>query len=356
MIIVYFLLLLCGAHAQGLDGPCPKGHQLRANENKCDKCARGRYHEQKSHMDTGPCKACPAGYQDTYNVPFGDPQLATCEMCPSGYYQEHQGHWWCKECGKKYHTTTTCYDNECDAGEYLSGDTCTLCSPGKYSTGGRATSCTKCPPGKFGFGGLSGAPHCEDCPAGYTTKLLETVSVIQYVAGLPNDHLWFPTCSQCDEGKYSVGGSICCKPGQVQHVSMGTYSCWYCSAGKYEIGGKCTKCEAGKYSGSVGATSADTCTDCGAGKYSNNDASACIACEAGKYSGQLAATSKDTCTDCEAGRYSNSAAPACIDCEGESTPPLVPQPVYSLSTHVPAELSQITQLLALTARRENTVI
>ena len=314
MIIVYFLLLLRGAHVQGLDAACDPGFQLRDNENTCEPCTRGRYHEQKSHMDTGPCKACPAGYQDTYT---GDPQFGTCEMCPSGYYQEHEGHAWCKKCEKDYNTATTCYDNECDAGEYLSGDTCKMCSPGKYSTGG-ATSCTECPPGKFGFAGLSGAPHCQDCPAGYTTDFVTgTVSVLPYVHNGDNSFQWVSACSQCDEGKHSAKGSAgCCEPGK--HYVNDYNSCDYCPVGKYsEKGGKCTNCVAGKYIGTVGAIFDWSCKDCEAGKYSDitgaKSASDCTNCTAGKYSTSGASACLFTSDSCPRGTFANSTA-SCTDC------------------------------------------
>lgn len=58
---------------------------------------------------------------------------------------------------------------------------------------------------------------------------------------------------------------------------------------------------------------------CPAGAFSYDDALTCSLCPAGKYSGTVTATSSEACLSCEAGKYSTaagaSASSTCIDCQ-----------------------------------------
>ena len=77
-----------------------------------------------------------------------------------------------------------------------------------------------------------------------------------------------------------------------------------CPAGAYSVpdSSTCTKCPAGKYSGSTSASSSD----------------ACVACDAGSYSTAEGATSVGTCVSCSPGTYASgsggSSAGVCLSC------------------------------------------
>lgn len=82
-----------------------------------------------------------------------------------------------------------------------------------------------------------------------------------------------------------------------------------CPAGyfSYADAQACTSCGAGKYSGTVTATTEQTC----------------ISCEAGKYSASLAASSVDTCANCPANFYFSGSGGAsiavCLECPSNSS-------------------------------------
>jgi hypothetical protein len=82
-----------------------------------------------------------------------------------------------------------------------------------------------------------------------------------------------------------------------------------CPAGGYSLDDAqtCTLCPAGKYSGTVSASSS----------------AACVSCEAGKYSLAVGASSSLTCTDCQNGTYSEtvgaSLAGTCLSCPANSS-------------------------------------
>lgn len=79
-----------------------------------------------------------------------------------------------------------------------------------------------------------------------------------------------------------------------------------CPAGAYSLEDAqvCTLCPAGKYSGTVTATSSATCVSCDAGKYSTtagaSSSIACIDCQNGTYSETVGASLASTCLTCPA--------------------------------------------------------
>ena len=62
--------------------------------------------------------------------------------------------------------TMTARWTKCGAGKYLSGNTCTSCPAGKYSTGG-VNSCSTCSAGTYSG---TGASSCTSCARGYTSS------------------------------------------------------------------------------------------------------------------------------------------------------------------------------------------
>lgn len=110
---------------------------------------------------------------------------------------------------------------QCGAGTYLSGNTCTNCSAGYYSSAG-ASSCSPCEAGKYS---AAGASTCSTCTAGY------------YCPGASNR-------VACSAGYYS---------------SAGASSCTACATGSYTSttgNSTCTACQGSTTSG-TGKTSCD---------------------------------------------------------------------------------------------------
>jgi len=71
---------------------------------------------------------------------------------------------------------------------------------------------------------------------------------------------------------------------------------------------ECSKCEAGKSSNIIGATS---CSDGKAGGYSLKGASACSDCAAGKWSIDIAAEAESTCSACNTSMTSSPGSTSC---------------------------------------------
>lgn len=117
--------------------------------------------------------------------------------------------------------TMTARWTQCTAGTYLSGNTCTNCSAGYYSSAG-ASSCSPCEAGKYS---AAGASTCSTCTAGY------------YCPGASNR-------VACSAGYYS---------------SAGASSCTACATGSYTSttgNSTCTACQGSTTSG-TGKTSCD---------------------------------------------------------------------------------------------------
>ena len=100
--------------------------------------------------------------------------------------------------------------------------------------------------------------------------------------------LSLPAGSYCPAGSTSAAGS-------------------QCPAGYHCAGGTADKqaCPAGKYSASLGATSASACPDCEPGKFAGSGASDCTKCGAGKFSSSWGAESEATCIECPENTFSS---------------------------------------------------
>jgi hypothetical protein len=86
----------------------------------------------------------------------------------------------------------------------------------------------------------------------------------------------------------------------------------------------CLSCAAGKFSATVGSTSADACgSSCPVGSYANPGSAACQLCPAGKFSTGVGNSDVLGCVDCEAGKYAASEGnAACDTCPSNSNSPL----------------------------------
>ncbi len=84
-----------------------------------------------------------------------------------------------------------------------------------------------------------------------------------------------------------------------------------CPAGAFFQATKCKACEAGKYSGAIGAVSPATCAVCPAGSFCPFFSAAPTPCGAGTFQ---PSTNKTFCMPCPAGAYSGSGAAFCLPC------------------------------------------
>ena len=143
------------------------------------------------------------------------------------------------------------------------------CPSGTFS-GNRSSTCTSCVAGKYSE---NQASYCSTCPAGKASSRSSR------------------SCSDCGNGKYSQSdeASICSK----------------CDAGRFSGSGaqsSCTACPKGKTS----SAESSNCTDCTSGRYNDQEgAPKCQACPLGKVNPNSGGSDKQSCAECEAGKYSD---------------------------------------------------
>ena len=176
--------------------------------------------------------------------------------------------------------TGACVAPSCNAGQYLSGTTCTTCATGKYSDGGTVTACSSCTNGNAYSTYTGSGTTATNCPTSCAAGTYKLTGV----------------CTSCATGTYSAGGASTSCSACTNTVLYGTLSgpgttatnCPIsCIAGAYKTGSSCTPCYAGTYSTSIGATVAAVCTPCPAGSYNPSTASnaitACLPCPVGSF-------------------------------------------------------------------------
>lgn len=182
------------------------------------KCNNGRYKNGTGEDAT--CPACPASsYQSAT-----DHQNASCTPCGNGTYGTTTGQLTsasaCNYSCYSLHplvatfsdnswdaatkTVKTCRAATCKAGSYRTGDTCTKCPAGTFSSAG-ATSCTPCAAGKYSY--QEGSSSCLDCTAGkYSTGSATSCSTCP-AGTYANNTLAATSCSLCNRGTTSSAGS-----------------------------------------------------------------------------------------------------------------------------------------------------
>ena len=207
---------------------------------------------------------------------------------------------------------------KCNAGTYLSDNTCKTCAAGTYSNAG-ANSCTKCSAGTYSSAGASsctncaagtysvqGASSCSTCAAGYycpgsSDKIACPAGTYRTSTGAKSKS----DCTKCGVGTSSsaIGATssntcVTCAIGTYTD-SEGNSVCKTCDAGSYCTGGSNKiECPAGTYNDSTGATDLSSCKQCSAGTYSSGKGNTkCSSCEAGKYSD----VGSSSCLSCKAG-------------------------------------------------------
>ena len=147
---------------------CPSGYYCPANSTKIISCPYGTY--------------CPGGNSFYWPCPPGylcDVETADPIPCPTGYYcplyssSENQPPYECESgsnCPGAYFDQATC-----SPGSYfnLTQSLCSLCAPGTYSDGQKATNCKTCKAGYVCTGGATRKDPRKTseggypCPAGY---------------------------------------------------------------------------------------------------------------------------------------------------------------------------------------------
>ncbi len=239
--------------------------------------------------------------------------------CPDGQYADKDT-CSCKNCITNCGSCINAIScNRCKAGYQKSGNSCSACGSGYYSTEGG--SCTKCPKGTRANSG-SAATGCVNCDGSDQFQDEEGKTTCKTCFGFV--HNGHKSCSSCIPGSYWNGSSC-------QSCAAGTYSsginstsCSNCGAGTYQPSAGQTSCiscsGANQYQDSTGQT---TCKTCGANSVPNSSHTACTStcqttanCGANQYL-------KDscTCTDCPSGQSPNSTKTGCTvnvaDCSAD---------------------------------------
>ena len=322
----------------------------------CKECGAGTY----SGAGAGSCGRCAAG---TYSAGVG---AGSCSQCGMGTYIKKRGATSCKVCnrGKVVNAAkTSCdfpakgyYSNDqreatlCPAGTYAEEDDvkreieyevillnllkrnisgCKKCSAGTFSatTGAtQASTCQTCDSGEYQ--NLIGQASCKVCPGG-NSKV--------NVAKTTCDFTGHPAYLKIAEGIFKLrpgfymnsrGNPKECESGKVVNTAKtscdfppaGYYAFWEgeavpCHKGTYATTSNelrwgpssCTKCSAGTFSATTGATQASTCQICPDedDKYQDLDGqSSCKSCAPGKMVTRLG-TYKTGCGFPPVGYYSN---------------------------------------------------
>ncbi|GIQ81354.1 hypothetical protein KIPB_002301, partial [Kipferlia bialata] len=349
---------------------CPDGQMSAAGSGSCTQCGNGNIFD----TDTGTCIGCVSG---TYSI-----DGIECHVCPANYY-----------CPDTDATTTII----CEAGTWATGgfSACTECEEGfscpasvsdtgvpvacgdGYYSDAKATSCIQCeagyacpspgkasdryacgdspgPVGSWSHAGSmectqcvagekldSASTGCEDCPAGFYTKLDGQLECIECAAGYECPNIDGTGILECTEGSYSLAGATACTscPANSYCPDKGLATVTTCAAGTWATGGfsACTECEEGFYC-PVSVSTTGVPLECPTGWYSGPNATACTECEAGyacpsgKESEKYACDSDDgpvgswstqgstECTLCVAGEYLASDNTGCHSCSpGEYT-------------------------------------
>ena len=222
------------------------------------------------------------------------------------------------------YTKGTC--TACDAGKYANSGVCRDCEAGKYSSSIAATSaitCHECNAGRYSSSlGETNANTCLECDVGMTSDIGATTCTICRAGKFASAPTAASSCINCNAGRYSgtegatsISTCLMCDIGKASDAGVGV--CTICEAGKYAsatiAASSCTDCVAGRYSGTARATSAETCVACEVGKASSVGSSTCTMCIAGQYAS--ATTSATSCIKCPSGRYSVTAGKtSCTAC------------------------------------------
>jgi hypothetical protein len=190
------------------------------------------------------------------------------------------------------------YSCICTSGYYASDSsssqvTCAACPFGTRASPG-STTCISCARGQYGgtFEDPTPTDTCSTCTPGKYSE----------VAGSLDES----GCIACAAGRYSENSEFCrdCSTGQYSQNVRDSWNCKPCAAGQHTTNRTvCADCAAGKWAGRAVVAASD-CTNCAAGMGSppkSTTQAACAACGIGRYSSE-----GQDCTDCAAGQKSAS--------------------------------------------------
>ncbi len=254
---------------------CPDGQYADKDTCSCKNCIANC----NSCINNTSCNRCKAGYQKSGN---------SCSACGAGYYSTEGGS--CQKCAKGTKANASSAATGCTActgNQYQDSEgqtTCKTCNPGFVSDSNRA--CSTCAAGKY-WNGVS----CQNCAAGSYSSSANVTS-----------------CTQCSTGTYqpSAGQTSClsCNGANQYQDSTGQTSCKTCGANSAPNSSH-TKCDA------VAVACPSACKTCVSGTTN------CASCNDGKY---LDGT---TCASCPTGCKKCTGANSCQECNNTTDYKLV---------------------------------
>ena len=192
--------------------------------SQCLLCLAGKYSTAFGAPSATTCADCPAG---TYSTSMGEQSQDNCSQCVAGTYSSSVG------------APTSVLCSLCHAGTYsltlgsTSSASCISCQPGTFSTTLGAPLldfCLECLAGTFAL--LPGASACQNCPAGsfnptnfstncslcepgrYSTGGTSGCLLCSYGTFTSASGRW--DCSECSNGNFAENGAS--QVAQVQHV------------------------------------------------------------------------------------------------------------------------------------------
>eukprot|EP01043_Picozoa_sp_COSAG02_P020043 COSAG02_NODE_980_length_15492_cov_12.941727_1_plen_2373_part_10 len=208
-------------------------------------------------------------------------------------------------------------DPICAPGQYLTGGSCQICTPGSVTntlSEPGATACTGCPVGKYSAVATAACQACSGVGAG---------TLVDVGAA---------SCDVCTPGRWapaSANGQHCaiCEPGYMTDTlsAGGATSCSACVAGQFSAQSTvaCGTCDPGSTTNTLTAAGASSCGACASGRYSSIATVACQICAPGSVTNTLSEPGATACTGCPVGKYSAVATAACQACSGVGAGTLV---------------------------------
>jgi hypothetical protein len=222
-----------------------------------------------------------------YSEASGAAGIETCRPCRPGTWSEI-GSPSCQACpGNSNSSQGSAFqlDCRCNTGATgQDGQTCELCTPGKYKPSSGSAACSTCPENSESATGQSFLTSCV-CKLGHAGP-----------AGGP--------CIACVAGKYSM--------------MVGAQTCSACSVGSYETtegSTACTLCGVNYYGSIEGAVANTSCVECPLSSHSNAGSANISQCHCN--TGYLQTQNHDVCIQCDPGKfYSELNRYECSKCAG----------------------------------------
>ncbi|MBC7384745.1 MAG: hypothetical protein H7301_01120 [Cryobacterium sp.] len=100
--------------------------------------------------------------------------------------------------------TMACPANNCQAGNYVSGQSCSTCAPGNYAPSTNMNACISCPAGSIAP--APGAATCNACPAGSSS--LDGLTCTPCAAGTYQSTPGSATCAACPNATIPGAGTV----------------------------------------------------------------------------------------------------------------------------------------------------